>query len=118
MAPAILHAVLERLTLRIQARERGQERRVNVQNAIRKRVEQRRADQPHVAGQADEIDTRRGERRRDRAIEVVAAGEFLRIDVARLDPGRRARISPAASGRFEMTTAIARVEAPVARSRR
>ena len=53
-----LDAVLERLALRVEAGERRQQRRVNVEDAHRKGVEQRLADKPHEAGEADEVDAR------------------------------------------------------------
>ena len=56
-------AVLERLTLRVEAGKRGQQRRVDVEDAVRKRVEQRRADQPHEAGEADQLHAARREQR-------------------------------------------------------
>jgi hypothetical protein len=50
------HAVLQRLPLRVEPRKRGQKRRVNVEDAIRERLEQRPADSPHEAGKTDEAD--------------------------------------------------------------
>ena len=54
-------AVLECLPLGIDAGERRQERRVHVEDAVGKRLEQRRAHQPHEARETDEPDVTRGE---------------------------------------------------------
>ena len=104
---ADLDAVLERLALRVDARKRRQQRRVDVQDGVRKRLEERRADQPHVAGQADEPDIARLQLARQRAIvarraTAIRDGRCRRVSM----PACRARSSPAASARFEMTTAI------------
>ena len=52
--PGHLHAMVQRLALRVDARERRQERRVDVENRVGKCVEKRCPDQPHETGQADE----------------------------------------------------------------
>src|SRR5262245_3572088 len=49
-------AVRERLPLRLQAGKSRQKRRVNVENGVRERIEQRPANQAHESGQADEPD--------------------------------------------------------------
>jgi len=51
-----LDAVLESLALRLETWKRGQQRWVNVQNAVWKRGHKIRRQQAHVAGEADEID--------------------------------------------------------------
>ena len=58
------HAVLERLPLRVEPGKRRQQRRMNVEDAIGKRLEQRRPDQPHEAGQTDQPDVARAAARR------------------------------------------------------
>ena len=93
-----LHAVLERLALRVDAGERRQQRRVDVEDRVRERVEERRADQPHEAGEADERDAARAQLVRDRARRTSSRdGERAVIDDERLDarPPRHAS-SPAA----------------------
>ena len=47
----------ERLTLGVETRERGQERRVDVQDALGERIEQGLADEPHEPRQAHQVDT-------------------------------------------------------------
>jgi len=54
-----LYPVLQRLTLSIQSGERWKKRGVDVQNGLRKRLEEWCADQPHVASQADEANVTR-----------------------------------------------------------
>src|SRR5262245_35262922 len=51
------HAVRQRLPLSIQPGEGRQERRVNVEDAVRESLEQRRADAAHETGETDETDT-------------------------------------------------------------
>ena len=53
------HTVLERLALRIEARKCRQQRRMNVEDAVRKRIEQWRPDEAHEPGEADQIDVAR-----------------------------------------------------------
>ena len=53
------HAVLERLTLRIEAGKRRQQRRMDVQDPCWERVQERAAHDPHEAGQAHEADVAR-----------------------------------------------------------
>ncbi len=49
-------AVSERLVLRIEPRKRREQGRVDIQDALRKLRYEPTAEQPHVAGQADQID--------------------------------------------------------------
>ena len=49
-------AVFERLALRFEAGEGGEERRVNVEDAIGEARDEKRGEEAHVAGEADEID--------------------------------------------------------------
>ena len=51
-----LHAVLERLLDRPDARERGQQRGMHVDHPLREAPEERGADELHVAGEHDELD--------------------------------------------------------------
>ena len=90
------HAVLERLTLRVDAGECRQQRRVDVEDGVWKGVEQRRPDEPHEAGQAHEPDTAVQQRHRDRAVERITRGERAvieddRLDAASLGPGQAGR---------------------------
>ena len=65
------YAVVECLTLRFDARERRQERRMDVQNRVGERVQQRRADQPHESREADQPDAAAQELLRNGAVELV-----------------------------------------------
>ena len=49
------HAIGEGLLLRFEARKRGQQRRMDVQNPPRKLLHEPRRQQPHVSGQADQV---------------------------------------------------------------
>jgi len=53
-AASDLDPLLERLPLGVQAGKRGQERRMNVQDAVLKLADKSRAHQPHVPGKADD----------------------------------------------------------------
>ena len=55
-AAADLHAVLQRLVLRVEPRKGRQQRRMDVQNALRKLAHEMRAEQAHEAGQAHQVD--------------------------------------------------------------
>ena len=93
------HAVRERLRLGIEAGKRRQQRRMDVQDPIGKGVEQRRADQPHEAGETDQPDVVRLQRLRQRLIVGVtrARGRAAAPSCASM-PASRARSRPAASG--------------------
>src|SRR5271166_1043290 len=102
-APGHLYAVSKSLLLRIQTGKRRQERRMNIQDALRKGLYKFRRQQPHVSSQADQID-----------IVFPQAGNNFRImlrprpSIARaFKPSARAGSSPGASALFEITTAIA-----------
>jgi hypothetical protein len=60
---------------------------MDVENGVRERAQERRADKPHVAGQAHESDVARLELARHRPIVLVARPEFAMIDAERLDTG-------------------------------
>ena len=84
------HAVRERLVLRVEPGERGQKRRVDVHDAIRKRVEQRGADEAHESCKADEADVARAKFVGDGAVVGVAVRKAARIQGQRAE-ARRAR---------------------------
>src|SRR2546426_1118108 len=50
------HAIFEGLTLRFEAREGREQRRMNVQDAVWIFCDKKRREQAHVSGEADEID--------------------------------------------------------------
>ena len=77
-------AVLQRLALRFKSRKRGQERRVNIQNALRKRGHKIRRKQPHVASEANEVHVFLLQRRNHKLV-VRFALQALRGNCARLD---------------------------------
>ena len=82
------HAVFERLPLRVESGKRRQQRRMDIQDAVREGLEQRSAHQTHEAGQADQIDgSVRGADRRARVV-GVAVGIVARVEVDR-QAGRR-----------------------------
>ena len=86
------HAVLQRLPLRVEPRERGQERRVNVEDAIREGLEHRRAYAPHETGETDDADVVIVQDADNRAIVIVAAGVITRPQTHGVNAGRpRAR---------------------------
>ena len=110
-----LDAVLERLLLGIDAGKRRQQRRVNVEHGVGKRLEQLGADQPHEAREAHQGDVPGGQFRGDRPIEVVTRRELAMIDHQGLDAGLRAPApAPAPAARLEITTRDARVEPAIA----
>src|SRR6185503_7045797 len=49
------HPMIEGLALGVESRERREQGRVNVQYAVGKGLYERRAEQPHEAGEADEL---------------------------------------------------------------
>jgi len=93
-----LDPVLKRLTLGVDARKRGQERRVHVEDAIGKCLEQRGADEPHEARETHEGHAARRELAGEGAIEGVAAGKRAVIDDHRLDAGAARPLEPAGIG--------------------
>ena len=78
MQPVTAHARGEGVLDRMGARERRQERRVRVEDPAAERGQDGRPDDPHVAGEDDDVDPDRGERRRERR--VVAAGDERGLD--------------------------------------
>jgi len=80
-------AIFEGLALRFEARERGEQRRVNVQDAVWIFCDEERREQAHVSGEADEIDFMLVKNGGDLAV-VDFAFETFRWDCARLDATR------------------------------
>ena len=86
---------------------------MDVEDAVGKRLEQRRADQPHESGEADQVDAagaqRVGERRdRRRRGRDSRADRDTRVSM----PAARARARPGGVGRFEIDDAIVASSAP------
>jgi hypothetical protein len=87
---ADLHAVGDGLPLRLEAGKRRQQRRMDVEDRIRKRVEERRADDAHITGQAHQTDIACAQLARQRLVVVDPGRPAAMADADRLDP-RRAR---------------------------
>ena len=89
-----LDSVLQGLTLSVNPRERGKERRVNVQNGVREGLEKRRAHQPHVAGQAHKTDIVRTQRSDHRAVVIVAGWCRSVIEAHHVNAGAPGELLP------------------------
>ena len=79
------HAMHKRLTLGIQSRKRREQRRVDVEDAIRKGVQQRRPDKAHESGETHEGHSARLQRTRDRGVVNPAVRIVARIEEEGLD---------------------------------
>ena len=84
---ADLHAVVERLALRVHAGKGRQQRWVDVQDGVGERLEQRRADEPHETRKANEDGTARPQFLDEPPIVVVARGELAMVDDEGFDSG-------------------------------
>ena len=93
--------------LRVEARERGRSDGWMFRMRLRKRLEQRPAHQPHEAGQAHQVDIARLELAHDRAHRTRRGCRSFWTQADGLDARLARASSPAASGRLEITTAIA-----------
>ena len=82
-----LYAVLQRLTLGIQSRKRRKERGMDIQNGLRKRLEERCADQSHVPSQTHETNVTSAQLSYDRPLVVIARRRRSMIDIECLDAG-------------------------------
>ena len=89
---AHLHPVPPGLTLGVQAGKGGQQRRVHVQDAAREGADEDGGEEPHVAGQAHEVDAVLCEKGRQHARRSPrAAGSDDRAPRRVSPPARRAR---------------------------
>ena len=77
---AHLRAVAQRLSLRVQSGKRRQQRRVDVEDRVRERRDERRSQQPHEARQAHQVDFVGAQRRNDGRIEGSPGRELTVID--------------------------------------
>src|SRR5690348_1832476 len=93
------HAVIERLALGFESRERGEKRRMDIEDASAKGLDEMRREKAHVAGEADEINTGGLERGDDEVI-VGFAFEALRGDDFGGDAARAGALD--AGGAFAM----------------
>ena len=80
-------AVVERLLLRVQAGVSRQQRWVNVEDAVRKSVNENRTQQPHEAREAHQRHAALPEFRDQRAIVVLASAVVLVIQDQRFNAG-------------------------------
>jgi hypothetical protein len=80
-------AVIEGLPLCVESRERRQQRRVDIECPIRKRVEERSRHTSHETGQADQIDPALPEHFRKGVIVRLLTDVRFRIHPLRLDAG-------------------------------
>src|SRR5260370_28753721 len=94
------HAVFERLALRFEAGERREQRRMDIEDAVRKFGDKKGREQAHVSGEADEINMEFVEDGRDLAVVGFALeafrGNHTGLDSTRLralDAGRALAIA-------------------------
>lgn len=83
-----LHAMLNRLPLRVQARKGGQQRGMNVEDRIRERINERCTHESHESGKADQTNLARTELPRQRTIVVISRRPRAMGEANSLDPGR------------------------------
>ena len=65
------HAVLERLARRVDAWEGRQQGRMDIEDGVGERLEQRRPNQSHVAGKANQADISRAQFAGHRAVVLI-----------------------------------------------
>ena len=80
-------AVVQGLLLRVKTGIFREQRRVDVENAIRERVDEHRAQQPHESGKADERDAAVVQFGDERAIVIFTRRVRLVAEHERLDAG-------------------------------
>ena len=79
--------MLERPALGIDPRKRRQQRRVDIENRLRERIEQRRTDQSHEPRETDEAHITLRELPGQRAIVVLARAPATMVDAQRFESG-------------------------------
>jgi len=99
-----LHAILDRLALSVYSRERGEERRMDVENGVRKGVDERRPNAPHEAGQAHQTHVARLQLTDELAVVIVARRPAAVIDVNGLETGTERY--PASAGDIRRTILV------------
>ena len=109
-----LYPVLQRVTLSVHARERRKERRMDVQNGLRKRLEERRADHTHVPGKAHKTNIARAKLPRNGPLVVFAGRRRAMINTQRLDAGTPRDFEPGRLGAIRHNDRHDGVETPVA----
>jgi hypothetical protein len=85
------HAIGQRALMRVQALVGGQQGRVDVEHPARPALDEPRRQQAHEAGETDDLDAARLQRRLHRALEFLAGFELPMVDGERLDALRRGR---------------------------
>ena len=85
---ADLYSVVDRLLLGVESRERGQQRRMDVEDAVGERLDERRTDEAHEAGQADKPDVAGAQLLDESAVICVAGRKGAMRETYRLDLGR------------------------------
>ena len=91
---AHLHAMLNRLPLRLQTRKRRQQRRMDVENRVRERFNERRTNKPHESGKADQGNIARAQLPHQRAIVVVSRRPRAMGKADGFDSGRSRSTQP------------------------
>src|SRR4029077_10088704 len=84
---AHFYAVVDRLLLGVEPRERGQQRWMDVEDAVGERLDERHTDQAHEAGEADEPDVTGAQLPYESAVICVAGRKGAMRETNRLDPG-------------------------------
>ena len=79
--PGPFHAVFPRLILRVDSRKCGQQRRMNVDDRLRKSVQEHFREQPHEPGEADQPDVSRLQLSRELEVVGLTRGKPLRVGV-------------------------------------
>ena len=85
--PGDPHAVLERPPDRVEARKRRQQRRMHVDDPVRKAPHEPLGEQLHVPGEDDQVHVTSGEPVGDRPVALLAVGEVADREGGGLDPG-------------------------------
>src|SRR5678810_1144245 len=85
---AHLHTVLDGLPLRLESGESRQERRMDVHDAVRERLNELRSHEAHESGEAHESDVARTQLHGERMVVVIARRKGAMREHQRFDAGR------------------------------
>ena len=111
MTPVVFDAGRERLPDRVQPREGGQQRRVDVDDAVAEAGDEVLAQQLHVAGEGDEVRLAGLDPVAERVVAPGPVGELAEREDRRLDPHRP---RPLQRPRFDLVGADPRHLDPLA----